>query len=178
MSKNIVILSGSPRIAGNSEKLVTAFKEGAESSGNIVRIFRTAHMKINGCTGCEHCQQHKSECVLKDDMIEILDALREADVVVWASPVYYFSVTAQLKAAIDRMYSLISEKAKQTVLLLTCADESSDTAAGAFAMYERILKYYKWIDAGIIIATGVESINDIDGRDELKQARKLGMNIC
>jgi len=169
MSKNIVILSGSPRKNGNSKKLVAKFKEGAESAGNTVTVFRTAHMKIGGCIGCEYCLKNEGKCSLKDDMTEILDALHKADAVVWASPIYYFSFTAQLKSAIDRMYPLINDSAKRTALLLTCAEETSDTAAGALAIYDRIVKYYEWDNAGIVIATGVEFMNDIDGRDELEQ---------
>ena len=177
MSKNIVVLSGSPRKNGNSNKLVAAFKDGAQSAGKNVTVFQTAHMKIAGCMGCEYCLKNPGKCTLDDDMSGILDALQKADAVVWASPVYYFSVTAQLKATIDRSYPLISESAKQAALLLTCADESSDTAAGALAIYHRTLEYYKWVDAGVIIATDVEHINDIDGRKELGQARELGRMI-
>ena len=177
MSTQIVILTGSPRKNGNTEKLATAFKEGAESAGKTVTVFRTAHMKIAACIGCEYCIGHPGLCALKDDMAEIIDALHRADVIVWASPVYYFSFTAQLKRAIDRMYPLLNKTSKQAILLLTCADEDADTAAGVLAIYERILKYYEWKDAGTIIATGVEHIGDIDGHDALLHAQKLGQEI-
>ena len=174
MSKKIVILSGSPRRNGNSERLIAAFQAGAESVGKAVMVFRTAHMKIGGCTGCEYCLEHPGKCARNDDMAEVLAALHGADVVVFVSPVYYFSVTAQLKLAIDRMYPLINEKVKQTALLLTCADDDVDTAAGALAIYHRIVRYYEWDDAGVVIANGVEHLRDIDGRKEIEQARVLG----
>jgi multimeric flavodoxin WrbA len=110
-------------------------------------------------------------------MTDILDALQNADIMVWASPVYYFSVTAQLKATTDRCYPLINENAKQTVLLLTCADQCSETDEGALAIYRKTVQYYKWIDAGTIIATGVEQIGDIAGHYALVEARKLGLDI-
>ena len=107
-------------------------------------------------------------------MAGILNALCNADVVVWVSPIYYFSLTAQLKLAIDRTYPLINYKVKRAALLLTCADESSDVAEGALAIYRRTVRYYKWEDAGVIIATGVEHIGDIDGEDVLEEAYELG----
>lgn len=177
MSKQIVILTGSKRKKGNTEKLVDAFSTGAKSTGKSVTIFQTANMSINGCTGCEYCLQHPGKCALSDDMGKVLEALYKADVIVWASPVYYFSVTAQLKSAIDRTYPLQNDNVKKTVLLLTCADEDYDTAAGAIAIYERIVKYYKWDDKGIIIANEVEHLGDIDGHDALAKAEKLGQEI-
>lgn len=178
MGENIVILSGSPRKRGNTETLLAAFRAGAEAAGKTVTVFPVAHMKIATCSGCEYCLENPRKCALADDMAEILNALYNADVIVWASPVYYFSVTAQLKAAIDRMYPLQSEKVKRAALLLTCADEDVDTAAGALAIYERTLRYYKWDDAGVLIATGVEHLGDIDTKQEiLEQARKLGQEI-
>ena len=174
----IAILTGSARKNGNSEKLAAAFKAGAEAAGKTVTLFQTAHLKIGGCTGCEFCLKNAGECSLKDDMAAVLQALHQADAIVWASPVYYFSVTAQLKAAIDRSYPLVNDAGtKKTAMLLTCADESTDTAAGAIEMYNRIIQYYNWVDAGIIIATGVEHVSDIDGHATIKQAYGLGLKI-
>jgi len=179
MSKNIVLLSGSPRKGGNTDKLVDAFIAGAESAGKSVTLFRTADMKIGGCLGCSHCFEEKGVCVLKDDMPKILDALREADALVLASPVYYFSVSAQLKLAIDRTYALLSvgTPIKRTALLLTCGDTSEEAAEGAVVTYNQIRTYSKWEDAGIIIATGLDAKDDIVGREELEKAKELGRGI-
>ena len=177
MAKKIVILTGSPRVDGNSEKLVAAFKTGAESSGKTVTVFRTADMKIGGCRGCVYCQDNRGKCAQTDDMAEVLAGLHEADAIVFASPVYFFSFTAQLKLAIDRMYPLKEGNAKQAAILLACADETTDTAEGAMAIYQRIVEYYGWNDAGVIIAAGVEDIGDIDGKIELENAKRLGAEI-
>jgi len=176
MNKNIVVLSGSARKNGNSEKLIASFKEGAESVGKNVTVFRVADMAIGGCVGCEYCIDNEGKCSLKDDMTIILDALSKTDVIVWASPIYYFSFTAQLKAVIDRMYPLINDKPKQTALLLVCADDDIDTAAGALAIYHRTIKYYNWSSVGIVIATEVEHLGDIDGKPVLEEARQLGVS--
>jgi multimeric flavodoxin WrbA len=179
MSNNIVVLSGSPRKDGNTDKLAAAFIEGAKEAGKAVIAFRAADMKIGGCLGCNHCFEEKGVCVQKDEMLQILDALRYADAIVFASPVYYFAVTAQLKLAIDRTYALISDKApiKRSALLITCGDNKHEAADGAVVMYNNIRSYSKWDDAGVIIATGLHEKNDIAGRAELEKAQALGSAI-
>ena len=179
MSKNIVIISGSPRKNGNTDRLVSAFIEGAESEGKAVSLFRVADMKISGCLGCNHCFEEKGVCVQKDDMAQILDALKKSDAIVLASPVYYWAVSAQLKLAIDRTYALISDKppVKSAALLMTCGDGKTETADSALAMYNRICSFSKWEDAGVVIATGLHAPGEIEGRAELEQARTLGREI-
>ena len=87
MSKNIVVLAGSPRKISSTDKLAAYFTEGAKQAGHTVTTFRTADMKIGGCLGCAHCFKETGVCVLKDDMQVILDALRKADTLVIASPI-------------------------------------------------------------------------------------------
>jgi multimeric flavodoxin WrbA len=179
MSKNIILLCGSPRKGGNTDKLATAFLKGAESVGKNVSLFHVADMSISFCVGCSHCFEEKGVCIHKDDMQKILDAIRNADTLVFASPVYFCSVSAQLKLVLDRMCALTSEQTsiKHAALLMTCADETSDTAEGAVVMYKSVLAYKKWDNAGVIIATGLYGDISIDGREELEQARKLGQEI-
>ncbi|MCL1875915.1 MAG: flavodoxin family protein [Synergistaceae bacterium] len=178
MGKNIVILSGSPRKNATTDRLVAAFVEGAESQGHAVSCFRVADMKIGGCKACRHCFEEQGVCVQQDDMSSILQELRKADVLVFASPIYYFSVSAQLKLAIDRTYALLKEgmPIKRAALLATCGDEA-EAAAGAVSTFRLICKYMNWEEAGIIIAPGLYNPNDIEGREELEQAKKLGQNI-
>ena len=179
MSVNIVVLSGAPRREGNTERLAAAFVAGAEAAGKKVTTFRTADMKIGGCKGCGHCLNEKGVCVQKDDMPGILDALRQADALALVSPVYFFDVSAQLKLAIDRTFALGSEvlPIKKAALLMTCADPSKDSANGAIVTYRSICAYLKWEDAGIIVATGLQTPGEIDGRNELDQAKAIGQEI-
>ena len=179
MSNNIVVLSGSPRKNGNTDRLVSAFIEGAESEGKAVSLFRVADMKISGCLGCNHCFEEKGVCVQKDDMGQILDALRKADAIVLASPVYYWAVSAQLKLAIDRTYALISDKPpiKRAALLMTCGDGKTETADSALKMFSSICSFSEWEDAGVVIATGLHAPGEIEGRAELEQAKTLGREI-
>jgi len=181
MSKNIVILSGSPRKNGNTEKLVTAFREGAESAGKKVRVYEVAGMKISGCVGCRHCFESKGICVQKDDMVGILEAIREADAFVLASPVYFFGVTAQLKLAIDRTFALLSVDTpiKRAALLMTCGNPDVSVGDGAVTMYNwmRNRSNCNWEDAGVIIAGGLRQPDAMNGREEIEKARQLGRDI-
>ena len=107
MGKKIIVLNGSPRKNGNTSALVKAFREGAESAGHTVTEFWLGGMKINGCRGC--CAGGKnpeSPCVQKDDMEQIYPAYKEADVVVLASPLYYWTISGQLKCAFDRLFAV------------------------------------------------------------------------
>ena len=102
---NIVVLSGSPRKGANTDIMVDAFVETARDGGHTVEVIRVAGKKIAGCLGCKYCFAHEGACVQKDDMADVLEALKRADMVVFASPIYWFDITAQEKAAIDRLYA-------------------------------------------------------------------------
>jgi multimeric flavodoxin WrbA len=111
-------------------------------------------------------------------MVPILDALRKADALVLTSPVYYFGVTAQLKLVIDRFFVLYNEgmPVKRAALLMTCGD--AETAAmSSISMFRQISALLKWEEAGIVIAPGLHNPGEIEGRDELEQARRLGADI-
>jgi len=179
MGNNIVLLSGSPRKGGNTDRLAAAFKKGAEEAGKTVTLFQVAELHLSGCLGCGYCFTEKGVCVQEDDMRYILDALKKADTLVLASPIYYFSVTAQLKLAIDRTFALMSDKPpiKKAAMLLTCGDKDGGAAEGATVMLNRICEFSEWENAGFILATDLHNINEIDGREELEQAAALGREI-
>lgn len=98
MNKKVLILSGSPRKGGNSDLLCGEFARGAQENGNEVEIIRVAAKKIAPCSGCYYCRAHNGECAHKDDMAEVLQKMIDADVIVMVSPVYFYSIDAQLKA--------------------------------------------------------------------------------
>lgn len=179
MSKNIVLITGSPRKNGNCDCLSAAFTEGAKSTGNTVIQFNAGRMNIKPCKGCQYCVKHDGICIQKDDMQTIHTALREADILVLASPVYWYDVTAQMKIVIDRMYVEMGKPfpIKESALLLCCGDTDESTAGGAVSLYNLILDYEKWQDLGILIATNVNEIGDIQGHPALKKANELGKSI-
>ena len=179
MGKSIVVLSGSPRKDGNTARLTDAFLEGADAAGKETTLFRVAGLHIGGCRGCGHCFKNQGVCVQQDDMPPILEALHKADALVLASPVYFFGVSAQLKVAIDRCYALLKlgMSVKRAALLMTCGDARETAAASSIAMFRQICAYQRWEEAGIIIAPGLHSPGEIEGRAELEQARRLGESI-
>ena len=110
MSKRILILAGSPRKNGNSVALCRAFARGAEESGHQVETIFLRDKKIGFCLACYHCKKSGGICIIKDDMADILEKMNAADVFVMASPVYFYSVDAQMKALIDRRVDKMTEE--------------------------------------------------------------------
>ncbi|MCR5481437.1 MAG: flavodoxin family protein [Clostridia bacterium] len=124
----ILILNGSPR-KQNTAAMVEACKNGAESAGNEVCVLQVGKMKIGGCLGCEYCHgDGKGRCVQKDDMGQVIDAYKWADMIVFASPIYYSHMTAQLHAAIQRVYSIGKPAATKAALLLSSKSGQTEAA--------------------------------------------------
>ncbi len=152
----IAILNGSPKV-GNTAAMVSAFAEGAKEAGHEVEILHVGKMKINGCLGCEYCHgKGEGSCVQKDDMEKVMPAYKEADMIVFASPIYYFGMTAQLVAAVQRVYA-IGKPAKAAKAALLLSSASSNVYDGAIATYKATLAYTGIRDAGIITAAGEEN---------------------
>ena len=123
--KNILILSGSPRVKGNSNILCDAFTRGAEEAGNKVEKVLVSRLKVNGCFGCDACKRNGGECVQKDDMTTIKEKMIGADVIVLASPIYFYSMTSQLKAVLDRCYAFMEAlSGKEFYYIISCAVDS------------------------------------------------------
>ena len=133
MSKKVLIISSSPRKGGNSDILCDVFAEGAKAAGNEVEKVRIAALKIGYCTGCYACQK-TGKCAIKDDAQGVINKMMAADVIVLASPVYFYSICAQLKALIDRtvvVYPNLTNK--RFYYILTMADTNRDKFDGSLA---------------------------------------------
>ena len=111
MSKKVVVLSTSLRNNSNSELLAKSFVEGAKKSGNEVEYITLKNKNIRFCTGCLTCQK-TGRCVIKDDVTDIMDSVLNADVVVWATPIYYYEMSGQMKTLIDRLNPMYSKDYK------------------------------------------------------------------
>lgn len=181
MGKKIIVLNGSPRKNGNTSALVKAFREGAESAGHTVTEFWLGGMKINGCRGC--CAGGKnpeSPCVQKDDMEQIYPAYKEADVVVLASPLYYWTISGQLKCAFDRLFAVAecapgyTNPRKESALLMAAEGDGFEETV---YWYDRLMGHIGWKDCGKVLCGGVMAVGDIEGKPELEEARKLGASI-
>ena len=164
----IAIFNGSPR-KENTFAMAEAFREGAEQAGHEVEIYHVGQMKIAGCLGCDYCHtKGEGSCVQKDDLEKIMPAYREADVIVFASPIYYFAMTAQIEAAIQRVYCIGKPaRAKKAVLLLSSA--SPNVYDASIAQFKAYTGYTGIEAAGVITAHGDENRSEA----KLKEVREL-----
>ena len=183
MAKKIIILNGSPRKNGNTSALTAAFSKGAAEAGHEVTEFHVGNMRINGCLGCWHGGKDGDEacpCVQKDDMAKIYPAYREADVVVLASPLYYWFISGQLKTAFDRLFAVaecdpkIRNPKKESVLLMAAEGAGFEESEH---WYDHLEKHIGWKSLGKVLCGYVTQPGDIDGKKELNEAYELGKSI-
>lgn len=182
MAKNVVILNGSPRKNGNTSALVKAFTGGAESAGHTVTEFSLDGMDIHGCKGCFGGHSSKERpCVQHDDMDKIYPAVRDSDVVVLASPLYYWTMSGQLRTALDRLFALeerdgnlLRGNGRAAVLLMAAEGYGFEDAA---LYYDHLMEHLRWKNLGKVLCGGVMGVGDIEGRTELDAARELGRSL-
>lgn len=178
MSKKVLILSGSPRKNGNSDILCDEFMNGARDAGHDVEKIRVAEKNIAYCRACYACKK-SSICAIKDDMAEILQKMIDADVIVFASPVYFYSIDAQLKALIDRTVARWLEvKNKEFYYIMTAADEkraSMDTTLACFRGYADCVEGAK--EMGVIYGTGAYEKGEIKSSCCMSEAYEMGKNV-
>ena len=169
----ILVLNGSPTPNGNTVALVNAFKDGAESKGHEVNVINVAHKNIRGCMACNYCKNAgNGHCVQQDDMQEIYPQIQDADMIVFASPIYYFIMSAQLESVIHRFYAINApKKAKYSALLLS--SYSPNVYTGATSQYKDMIAYMGLTDKGIITADN--STNKTPSK--LAEARALGESL-
>ena len=179
MHKNIVVLSGSPRKGCNSDLLCDEFVKGALKVGNQAEKICLADKKINYCIACDACKRNNGVCVWKDDMVDILEKVIQADVIVMATPVYFYTMDAQMKTLIDRTVARYTEiKNKEFYFIVTAADNSIP------AMERTIEGFRGFMDCldgarerGIVYRVGAWNKGDIKGSKAMQIAYAMGKNI-
>lgn len=180
LTKKIVVLTGSFRADGNTARLAGAFIKGAEAAGHEVKEFNVAKLNIKGCLDCKYCHSHEGVCIQKDDMYLIHNALREADVAVLASPIYYAGISGQLKCVIDRLFVEKGKKfdtIQKAYLLLTYASDTGETVAPCITTMHTALGYLGWNIEGVVEAAGVYGAGEVEGTSAMAQAEELGRNV-
>lgn len=175
--KKVLILSGSPRKNGNSDLLCNEFAKGATEAGHNVEIVRVAEKNIGYCRACYACRG-TGVCAIKDDMTELMQKMIDCDVMVLASPVYFYSIDAQLKAVIDRSVARWTEvKNKEFYYIVTAADEelsSADTALACFRGYADCVEGAK--EMGVIYGMGTYEKGEIKDKPAMNEAYEMGKN--
>ena len=190
--KNILIVVGGGRPKGNTAQLVQAFTRGAEEAGHKVEILSLLKNEIKGCIGCNACRYGKP-CIQKDAFNDIVPKIKSADLIVFASPLYFWTISSRLKAFIERFYCIAEEDAnpplgryerypdKDCALLVTSADHF-------FWTFEQVVSYYRFTlvhyigmkDRGMVLAGGCGDTNgkpQIDKTDNLKKAYEFGKMV-
>lgn len=178
MAKRIVVVSASPRRGGNSDLLCDEFVRGAAEAGHEVEKVFLRDKRIDHCTACDACQGNGGGCVQQDDMAPILDAMISADVIVMATPVYFYTMNGQMKTLIDRTYARYTEiSGKEFYFIMTAAVKGKD-------LLERTLEGFRGFtsclgrarEKGVIYGTGAWNAGDIKKSPVMVQVFEMGKN--
>ena len=179
MGKQILILAGSPRKNGNSAALCREFARGAEDSGHQVETVFLRDKKIGYCLACYHCKKSGGVCAIKDDMAGILDKMKAADVIVMASPVYFYSIDAQMKALIDRTVAQwLTIKNKAFYYIMTAAEDGDtvmDCTLECFRGLARCLEGS--VECGVVYGKGVYEAGEIESKPVIREAYDMGRRV-
>jgi multimeric flavodoxin WrbA len=179
MSKKVLVLSSSPRKGGNSDTLCDEFIKGVQETGNQAEKIFLRDRKINYCLGCGACGERGESCPQKDSMAEILEKMITAGVIFMATPVYFYTMNAQMKTLIDRTCSRYREISGKDFYFIVTAEEKNK-----YAM-ERTLEGFRGFtsclnganEKGIIYGVGAWHKGDIQGSPAMQQAYEMGRNI-
>lgn len=174
----ILVLTGSPRKNGNSNILAENFIKGAAEQGHEIVRFDAAEKNVHPCIACNSCGMD-GPCVFDDDFDFVREHIINADLVAFATPMYYFGISVQLKAVIDRFYAINGQihVHKKAVLLMTYANNSRDHERPIVTHYEQLLSYLGWEDAGRVIAPGAWVAGSVSGTKYPSMAYELGKSI-
>ena len=179
MSKKVLIISTSMRKNGNSDMLAGAFARGAEESGNEVETVSLVDKRIAFCRGCFACQK-TGRCIIDDDAVSVTEKISDAEVVVWATPIYYYEMTGQMKTMIDRANALFVKdyQFRDVYMLSTAAEEDASACERAITGLKGwIACFPKSRFAGSVFAGGVTDKGDITGSKALDEAYDMGRNV-
>lgn len=175
----VTVITGSPRKNGTSALLADKFIEGAKEAGHEVFRFDAAFEDVKLCLACDYCASHDGQCISKDAMSTLNEKLIKADMIVFVTPLYYFGMSTQIKAVIDRFHANNAKLSgnKKAMLLATSYGADDWTMEALEKNYESILRYLKWEDSGKLFATGCPVRDVIEQTNFPNQAYGLGKSI-
>jgi len=181
--KNILVITGSPRKGANSDSMADAFIKGAKAAGHEVVRFEAAHKTIAGCRACDKCFTKGTPCIYRDGFAEFEPLVENADAFVLISPLYWFGISAQMKAAIDRLYCYTSGncdrplKITESALLICGGDKDPGVFSGAVETYKNMVMYMEWKDRGVLVVHDVNDRGDIQKTSALTDAENMGRDF-
>lgn len=177
MSKKIVVITGSPRKNGNSFAMTDTFIRAAQEKGHTVTRFDAALKKVGGCRACETCFSTGKACTFDDDFNTIAPEILEADAVVFTMPVYWYSIPAQIKGVIDRLFSFVvggkDIAGKECALIACCEEDDMSVMDGVRIPMERSAALLKWKMVGEVLIPSVLNAGDIEKTDGCEKAAAL-----
>ncbi len=174
----ILLLQGSPHIGGNTDTLAQSFREGAEKAGHTVVTLQVGNMEIHPCMACMTCRK-TGECLYQDDQITINREFIDSDGLILASPIYYYDITAQLRAFLGRLVSIREEThvSRKAGMLITCGDTDDTGAAGSVMNYNALMNRWDWDNKGVLLAKGINTKEDLLQSSYLQQAYDFGLHF-
>lgn len=179
MTKRVLILSSSPRRNGNSDTLCNEFMRGAQETGNQVEKIFLKDKHINYCTGCSVCSMYQKPCPQKDDAAEIVEKMIEADIIVMATPVYFYAMSAQMKTMIDRCCARYLEiKNKDFYFIISAAEDDRtlmERTIDGFRGFLDCLENAR--ECGTIYGIGAWKMGEIEGKSSMQEAYLMGKNV-
>lgn len=182
MSKKVLILSSSPRRGGNSDTLCDEFMRGTMEAGNEAEKIFLRDKTIHYCTGCSVCSQYQKPCPQKDDAAEIISKMLAADVIVLATPVYFYAMSAQLKTMLDRCCGLYTEMKNKEFYFLASAAEGEEGIASLERVFDNLMGFIDCLEnpvvRGKVLATDVWHVGEIKGNPALEEAYEMGKQIA
>lgn len=177
MGKQIVVITGSPRKQGNSFAMTEAFIKAAEAKGHTIIRFDAAMKNVSGCRACETCFKTGKACSFDDDFNQIAPEILKADAVVFTMPVYWYSIPAQIKAVIDKLFSFVvggrDLSGKEWAIITCCEEDDLSVMDGVRLPMERSTALLKWKLVGEVLIPGVLNPGDIKKTDGCAQAAAL-----
>lgn len=179
-AKNILVITGSGRVDGNSDLLAEAFMQGAREAGHTVNVFHSGRERISGCLFCGGCWSTGKPCVIEDAFDGLWPLLEQAELLVLCSPLYCYTFSGHIKNAMDRMYPYWQKnrprklKVSESMLLMCGQSWFKKSFDGAAESYRQMRGYAGWTDRGRLFVTGVHEKGEISGDKDLKTAEKMG----
>ena len=177
MSKKIVVITASARVNGNSNRMAEAFIAAAEAKGNSVTRIDAAKLAIKPCRACNSCYKNGEACVFGDDFNTIAPAIEAADDIVFAMPVYWYSIPTSIKAVIDKLYAMVvggkDIAGKDCAVISCCEEDDMSVFAGVSGPMKLTAALINWNMVGEVLVPGVNDVGDIEKTDGCAQAAAL-----